>query len=103
MTLDLLAKDLWELESLGIAETAAFQEQNRIVLSKRPSAYGTKAVFKLAALRTNSQTTITKTSTGQLGSFGPGLQLIALHHHSLISAYSDLDLGGNQSLGGSCI
>jgi len=70
-TLDLLAEDLRESESLGIAETAEFQEQNRIVLSERPSAYGTKAFFKLAALRTNSQTTLTSTSTGQLGVFWP--------------------------------
>ena len=68
-TLDLLAEDLRESESLGIAETAEFQEQNQIVPYERPSAYGTKAFFKLAALCTNSQATLTSTSTGQLGVF----------------------------------
>ena len=70
-TLDLLAEDLQESESPGIVDTIEFQEQNRIVPSQCPSAYGTKTFFKLAAVRTNSQTTLTSTSTGQLGIFWP--------------------------------
>ena len=70
-SLDFLAEDLRKSESLGIVETAQFQERNQMVPSVRSSAYGTKAFFKLAALRTNSQATFTGTSTGQLGVFWP--------------------------------